>query len=58
MITSTNYQYNTQVLNILNYNRISDNKRKEAIKAMGMSTCQAVCMSRGCNSKCHGGGHR
>lgn len=58
MITSTyNYGYSSQVLPIMNYNRISDNKKKEAIKAMGMSACQAGCMSRGCCSKCHGGGH-
>lgn len=59
MITSTyNYGYSSQVLPIMNYNRVTDDKRKEAIKAMGMSACQAGCMSRGCCSKCHGGGHR
>jgi hypothetical protein len=58
MITSTyNYGYSSQVLPIMNYNIISDNKKKEAIKAMGMSACQAGWMSRGCCSKCHGGGH-
>lgn len=59
MITSTyNYGHSFQILPIMNYNRIYDNNKKEAIKAMGMSACQAGCMSRGCCSKCHGGGHR
>lgn len=49
---------NIPVMSILNYKRIRDEKKREAIKAMGMSACQAGCMSRGCCSKCHGGGHR
>ena len=58
MVTSyQNYNY-SQVMPILNYNRITDEKKREAIKAMGMSACQAACMSRGCCSKCHGSGHR
>lgn len=47
-----------QLMPILNANRITEDKKKEAIKAMGMSACQAACMSRGCCSKCHGSGHR
>lgn len=43
---------------ILNANRITEDKKKEAIKAMGLSACQVGCMSRGCCSKCHGSGHR
>lgn len=47
-----------QLMPILNANRITEDKKKEAITAMGMSACQAACMSRGCCSKCHGSGHR
>ena len=47
-----------QLMPILNANRITEDKKKEAIMAMGMSACQAACMSRGCCSKCHGSGHR
>ena len=31
---------NIPVMSILNYNRIRDEKKREAIKAMGMSACQ------------------
>ena len=49
---------NISVMSILNHNRIRDEKKREAIKAMGMSACQAVCLSHSCCSKCHGGGHK
>ena len=39
-------QYN--VMPILNSNRITDEKKREAIKAMGMSACQARCLSCNC----------
>lgn len=58
MITSFNNGNRGQLMPILNANRITEDKKKEAIKAMGMSACQASCMSRGCCSKCHGSGHR
>ena len=58
MITSFYNGNRGQLMPILNANRITEDKKKEAIKAMGMSACQASCMSRGCCSKCHGGGHR
>lgn len=35
---------------ILNSNRITENSQKEAIKAMGMSACQARCLSCSCCS--------
>lgn len=35
-------QYN--VMPILNSNRITDETKKEAIKAMGLSACQVGCM--------------
>lgn len=54
--TYNSYGYNNTIA-ILNYNIITEEKKKEAIKAMGMSACQAGCMSHGCCSKCHGGGH-
>ena len=57
VVSYQNYAYG-QVMPILNRNRITDDKKREAIKAMGMSACQAGCMSRGCCSKCHGNGHR
>lgn len=49
---------NISMMSILNCNRIRDEKKREAIKAMGLSSCQVGCMSRGCYSKCHGGGHK
>lgn len=55
MITSFYNGNRGQLMPILNANRITEDKKKEAIKAMGMSACQASCMSRGCCSKCHGG---
>lgn len=45
-------QYN--VMPILNNNRITDEKSREAIKAMGMSACQAKCMTCNCCSRCAG----
>ena len=42
-------QYN--VMPILNSNRITDEKKREAIKAMGMSACQARCLSCNCCSR-------
>ena len=70
MITSFYNGNRGQLMPILNANRITEDKKKEAmtrmemriskeaIKAMGLSACQVGCMSRGCCSKCHGSGHR
>ena len=58
MITSFYNGNRGQLMPILNANRITEEKKKEAIKAMGLSACQVGCMSRGCCSKCHGSGHR
>lgn len=42
---------------ILNINRISEDLKKAAIKAMGMSACQARCLN--CNKcACHAGKSR
>lgn len=44
----------TGISAILNVNRISDEQKKAAIKAMGMSACQARCLN--CNKcACHAG---
>ena len=40
-------QYN--VMPILNSNRITDEKKREAIKAMGLSACQVRCISHQCS---------
>lgn len=45
------------ILPILNGNVIKEEKTKEAIQAMGMSACQARCLSCSCCSKCCGYGH-
>ena len=45
------------ILPILNGNVIKEEKTKEAIQAMGMSSCQARCLSCSCGSKCCGEGH-
>ena len=45
---------NDNLLTILNINRITEDLKKEAIKAMGMSACQATCISCTCCSRCHG----
>ena len=34
-------------INILNTNRINEDKREEAIRAMGLAACQARCLSCG-----------
>lgn len=48
MYTPTrNNSGSASVLSSLNRNRITDKKRKEAILAMGMSACQARCLSCG-----------
>ena len=41
----------------LNGNVITEDKVKEAIQAMGMSACQARCLSCSCCSSCRGKGH-
>lgn len=38
---------------ILNCNHITEEKQKEAIKAMGMSACQVRCLSHQCNGHYH-----
>lgn len=35
------------VISVLNSNRITEEKRKEAILAMGLSACQARCLNCG-----------
>lgn len=45
------------IMPILNGNRISDEKRREAIKAMGMSACQGRCLSCNCCAHCSGKTH-
>ncbi len=35
------------VINVLNSNRITEDKRKETILAMGLAACQARCLSCG-----------
>ena len=47
-IPSTQSSSNFGNMPILNRNRITENDKKEAIKAMGLSACQVGCMSRGC----------
>ena len=47
-IPSTQSSSNLGYMPILNRNRITENDKKEAIKAMGLSACQVGCMSRGC----------
>lgn len=47
-IPSTTPTSNLGYMPILNRNRITEDNKKEAIKAMGLSACQVACMSRGC----------
>lgn len=35
------------ILAILNFNKIANDLKKEAVKAMGMAACQARCLSCG-----------
>ena len=55
-INTTNKD-NNQVLSILNNNIIKEEKEKAAIEAMGMSACQARCLSCSCCARCSGKGH-
>ena len=43
--TPINHTGNMNFMPVLNKNRITDVNRREAIKAMGMSACQARCLS-------------
>lgn len=45
LIRNTN-QANS-VISVLNSNRITEDKRKEAILAMGLAACQARCLNCG-----------
>lgn len=36
---------NDNILAILNFNKIVNDLKKEAVKAMGLSACQARCLS-------------
>lgn len=36
---------NIGIMSILNRNRITDNRQKEAIKAMGLSSCNVKCIA-------------
>lgn len=38
---------NENILTILNFHKIANDLRKEAIKAMGMAACQARCLRCG-----------
>lgn len=58
MITTQLNSGNVRIMNILNPNVIQEDRKKAAIKAMGLSSCQVGCISRNCYSKCHGGGHK
>ena len=37
----------------LNRNRITDDKQKETIESMGLSSCQVRCISHGCHGHYH-----
>lgn len=41
------------VMPILNSNRITDEKKREAILAMGLSACQVRCLSHQCSGQYH-----
>lgn len=38
---------NDNILAILNFNKVANDLKKEAVKAMGMAACQARCLSCG-----------
>ena len=38
---------NDNILTILNFNKIANDLKREAVKAMGMAACQARCLSCG-----------
>lgn len=38
---------NDDILTILNFNKIANDLKREAVKAMGMAACQARCLSCG-----------
>lgn len=38
---------NDNILAILNFNKIANDLKREAVKAMGMAACQARCLSCG-----------
>lgn len=52
-IPSTIPSSSVGVIPALNSNRITEEKQKEAIKAMGMSACQVRCLSHQCNGHYH-----
>lgn len=39
------YQPNEGVMRVLNSNRITEERQKEVIKAMGLSSCQVHCIA-------------
>ena len=41
------------ILPVLNSNRITEENKKEAIKAMGLSACQVRCISHQCSGHYH-----
>lgn len=43
--SSNNYNAGYDVMSVLNSNYITDPQKKEAIRTMGMSACQARCLS-------------
>ena len=47
------YKSPCNIMSMLNYNRITDECKKETIKAMGMSACQVRCISHGCSGHYH-----
>lgn len=38
---------NDDILAVLNFNKIANDLKREAVKAMGMAACQARCLSCG-----------
>lgn len=52
-VPSTQPSSNLGYMPILNRNRITDDKQKEAIQAMGISACQVRCISHQCSGHYH-----
>lgn len=48
-----NSQADVSVMAVLNFNRVVEDKIKEAIKAMGLGACQVRCISHQCSGHYH-----
>lgn len=46
-MNTISYSASFSTMNILNANRITEGKEKDAIRAMGLAACQARCLSCG-----------